>query len=169
MPKIRSLDDLLVMQLRDLYSAEKQLLQNLPRMAKKVSHDDLRKAFEKHAKETEQQKLRLEKIGTILEFKPGGHTCAAMKGLIEEAKEFLEDAEDAPEDVIDAGLIANAQRIEHYEIAGYGTVRALADLLGYANVVKLIEQTLAEEKKTDQLLTDLALSTVNADAAASEE
>lgn len=161
--KINSLQDFLLEQLRDLYSAETQILANLPKMAKQAHHGDLRQAFEAHLKETEEHKERLERIGVILDFKLGGHTCAAMQGIVKEAAEWI--AEGAPDDVRDAGLISNAQRVEHYEIAGYGTVRAIAERLGHQQVVEILEKTLQEEKTTDQRLTRLAVSTVNEDAA----
>ncbi|HEX8322736.1 MAG TPA: ferritin-like domain-containing protein [Tepidisphaeraceae bacterium] len=163
MAKINTLHEFLVEQLRDLYSAETQILANLPTMAKQTSHPDLRMAFEAHVRETEQQKERLERIATQMNFSPGGHTCAAMQGIAKEAQQWL--AEAGTDDVRDAGLIANAQRVEHYEIAGYGTARAIAERLGLAPVVALLEQTLQEEKATDQKLTRLALSSINEDAA----
>ena len=162
--KVNTLQDFLVEQLRDLYSAETQIIANLPKMAKQTSHADLRMAFEQHLKESEVHAQRLERIGTMLNFTPSGHVCEAMKGIVREAAEWI--AEDAPADVKDAGLISNAQRVEHYEIAGYGTARAIAERLGHTEVVGLLEQTLQEEKSTDQKLTRLALSGVNDDAAA---
>ena len=161
--KVNTLQDFLVEQLRDLYSAETQIIANLPKMAKQAGHADLRMAFESHLKETEGHKERLERIATILDFKPAGHTCEAMKGIVRETAEWI--AENAPQDVRDAGLISNAQRVEHYEIAGYGTARAIAERLGHTQVVTLLEQTLQEEKSTDQKLTRLALTSINDDAA----
>ena len=163
MSKVNTLQDFLVEQLRDLYSAETQILQNLPKMAQQASHGDLRQAFEAHVKETEGHVDRLTRIASMLNFKPEGHTCEAMKGIVREAKEWI--AENAPDDVRDAGLISNAQRVEHYEIAGYGTARAIAEKLGHLDVVKLLEETLQEEKTTDQRLTRLAVGTINEDAA----
>lgn len=164
MSKINTLEDFLVEQLKDLYSAETQIIANLPKMAKQASHADLRMAFETHLKESEEHRERLERVAHILNFKPTGHTCEAMKGIVREAAEWI--AENAPADVRDAGLISNAQRVEHYEIAGYGTARAIAERLGHLDVVKILEQTLQEEKTTDQKLTRLALSSINEDAAA---
>ena len=163
MPKVSTLEDFLVEQLKDLYSAETQILANLPTMAKLASHADLRQAFETHLRETEEQVERLRRVGTILNFSLEGHACAAMKGIQQEAKEWI--AENAPADVRDAGLISNAQRVEHYEIAGYGTARQIAERLGHADVVQLLEQTLQEEKATDQKLTRIAVNSVNDDAA----
>lgn len=157
--KIETLEDLLHHELKDLYSAESQLLKALPQMAKQSSNDQLKSAFESHLKETENQVKRLDRIGELLDKKLGGHTCKAMKGLVEEAKDLI--AEDAPAEVQDAGLIGAAQRVEHYEIAGYGTARALAEQCGLAEVVKLLEQTLQEEKNADQKLTKIALNRVN--------
>jgi ferritin-like metal-binding protein YciE len=164
--KINTLQDLLVHELRDLYSAENQLIKALPRMAKEASNEQLKKGFELHLKETEEHAKRLEQLAEEMEFKPSGHVCKAMKGLIEEAKDMIE--EDAPEEIKDAGLIASAQRVEHYEIAGYGTARALAERLGLADAVKVLEKTLQEEKATDQKLTRLALSSVNEEAASAQ-
>ncbi len=166
MAGLNTLQDLFEHELKDLYSAEKQLIAALPRMAKTASNEQLRKAFESHLKETEGHKERLEKIGEILDAKLTGHTCAAMKGLVEEAKDMI--AEDAPDEVKDVGLIAQAQRVEHYEISGYGTARALAERLGHAEVVKLLEKTLQEEKNADVKLTKLALGGINDEAATIE-
>jgi ferritin-like metal-binding protein YciE len=162
--KINNLQDLLLHELKDLYSAETQITKALPKMAKEASNDDLRQAFEMHLKETEGQIERLEQIAEEMGgAKLTGHTCKAMKGLIEEAKEML--GEDAPPDVMDAALIGQAQRVEHYEISGYGTARALAEQCGLQKVVQLLEKTLQEEKATDQKLTKLAYSHVNEQAA----
>ena len=163
MRKINTLHDFLLEQLRDLYSAETQILASLPMMAKQASHTDLRMALEGHLRETEEHVERLERIGAILDFKLTGHVCQAMKGIVAEAKEWI--AEGAPDDVRDAGLISNAQRVEHYEIAGYGTARAIAERLSLLEVVKLLESTLQEEKSTDQKLTRLAVTSINEDAA----
>lgn len=161
--KIETLEDLLHHELKDLHSAESQLTKALPQMVKQASNDELRKAFESHLKETENQLKRLDKIGEMLDKKLTGHVCKAMKGLVEEAKDLIE--EDAPAEVQDAGLIGAAQRVEHYEIAGYGTARALAEQCGLADVVKLLEETLQEEKNADQKLTKIALNRVNQAAA----
>jgi ferritin-like metal-binding protein YciE len=162
--KLTSLQDLLHMELKDLYSAENQLVKALPKMAKGSTNAKLKAGFEKHLAQTKEHVARLEKIGKDLDLKLTGHTCAAMKGLIEEGAELL--AEDADPAVLDAGLIGAAQRVEHYEMAGYGAARAFAQTLGLKAAVKLLEKTLQEEKDTDQKLTDLAESSVNADALA---
>ena len=160
--EINTLKDLLVHSLQDAYSAEKQIIKGLPKMAKAASHPELKKAFETHLMETEKQKENLERILEMLGARPGRMKCKAMEGLIEESKELLE--EDVEEDVLDAGLINAAQKIEHYEIATYGTARAYAELLGEKEVEKMISQILEEEKKTDVLLTKLALATINLEA-----
>lgn len=162
MKKLSSLKDLYIEELKDLYSAEKQITQALPRMAKKADSEELRMAFEQHLKETEGQMQRLEKIFEELGEKPGGHKCKAMEGLIEEAKEMM--AEEAEPSVMDAALIASAQRVEHYEIAGYGCVRTYARMLGFGNAEKLLQQTLEEESQTDEKLTKLAESSININA-----
>lgn len=167
MPELETLQDLFVEQLRDLYSAETQISKALPKMAKAATTPQLRMAFEKHLKETLMQKDRVAKIAEMLEVKPGGHLCAATKGLIEEATEFLEDSKKSPKPIRDAGLISNAQRVEHYEIAGYGTALALAQKLGLDKAAKLLEQTLNEEKATDEKLTTISES-VNDEAALAE-
>jgi ferritin-like metal-binding protein YciE len=165
--KLNTLQDLLHHELKDLYSAETQLLKALPKMAKAAANAELQAAFEMHLKETEGQVARLEKIGKQLDVKLGGHKCKAMEGLVEEGAELI--GEDAEDSVRDAGLIGAAQRVEHYEIAGYGTARALAEKLGLEDVAEILEETLEEEKATDEKLTDLALSAVNAEAAAADE
>jgi ferritin-like metal-binding protein YciE len=152
--KLESLHDLFVDELKDLYNAEVQLTKALPKMAKAASSEDLRTAFEDHLTETEQQVKRLETIFKQVEANPKGKKCKAMAGLIEEGKEIIEeDAEDA---VKDAALIAAAQRVEHYEIAGYGTVRTYAQLLGFDEAANLLQETLDEEASADKKLTELA-------------
>jgi len=165
--ELQSLRDLYIDELKDLYSAEKQLVKALPKMAKNATNPDLKKAFTDHLEQTEEHVSRLEQIFESLEASPRGKKCVGMEGLIEEAKEMLE--EDAEEDVLDAGLISKAQHVEHYEMAGYGTVRRFAQILGEAEHVELLEQTLNEEKEADQLLTQLADSSINVDAAAGED
>ena len=161
--KIDSLQKLFVEELRDLYSAENQITKALPKMMKKATSPQLKAAFEKHLKETEGQVARLEQIFESLGEKPKGKTCKAMEGLVEEGSELMhENIEPA---VLDAGLIAAAQRVEHYEMAGYGTVRAYAKLLKEPAVVSLLEQTLEEEKATDEALSDLAERSINVEAA----
>jgi ferritin-like metal-binding protein YciE len=142
-------------QLKDLYSAETQLLKMMPKIAKKISDETLRQAFEEHQQETEQQVERLEQIAQQLGIKPTGKVCNGMKGLLEEAKEALEEAEEGP--VADLALVAAAQRVEHYEIAGYGNAKAIAEELGQQEIVDLLEQTLEEEKKADQRMTEECL------------
>lgn len=159
MVALNDLNDLLVDQLRDLYNAEGQLTKALPKMAKTATNPELKQAFQTHLAETQEQITRLEQVFEALGEKPKGKTCHAMKGLIEEAQEVIsEDADDA---VKDAALIAAAQRVEHYEIAGYGTVRTYAETLGHREAAKLLQKTLDEEGKTDKLLTQLAETCVN--------
>jgi ferritin-like metal-binding protein YciE len=131
-------------------------------MAKKATSPDLKQAFEKHTKETENQIKRLEQIFEELDESPKGKKCKAMEGLIEEGKEMME--EDADPEVLDAGLIGAAQKVEHYEIAGYGTARTYAEMLGNNAAARLLQQTLDEEGKTDKLLTELAVSCINVEA-----
>lgn len=149
-----SLKALLEEQIKDLYNAENQLTKALPKMAKKASADSLKAAIEDHLRETEGQIERLENVAKILEIKPSGKVCKAMKGLIEEGKEALD--EDGIDTVIDAAIIAAAQRVEHYEIAAYGTCRALAEQLGMDEVVQLLEETLNEEKAADEKLSEIS-------------
>jgi len=159
--KLATLSDLYVDTLKDLYNAEHQLLKALPKMAKAATAPALKKGFEKHLEETKVQIERLEEIFESLDASPKGKKCKAMEGLIEEGKELM--AEDADPDVMDAGLIAAAQRVEHYEMAGYGCVRTYAVLLGDAKAAKLLQTTLDEEGKTDQALTKLS-EQINIDA-----
>ncbi len=152
--QLNSLNDLFVEQLRDLYSAETQLVEALPKMASAASHDELRQAFEHHLDETRGHVDRLREIFEQLGTTPGSETCEAMKGLIEEGEEVVKAQGDAA--VKDAALIAAAQRVEHYEIAGYGTVRTFADDLDLGDARDLLDQTLDEEGSADKLLTKLA-------------
>src|SRR5665213_769114 len=149
-----ALRKLYIDELKDLYSAENQLVKALPKMAKASSAEELRTAFEEHLEQTREHVTRLEKIFEALDESPKGKKCVGMEGLIEEGSEKIE--EDPEEEELDAGLIAAAQRVEHYEIAGYGCVRTYANLLGESEAVSLLEQTLAEEKETDEKLTELA-------------
>ena len=149
-----TLAELLEDELKDIYSAENQLLKALPRMAKKASSSALKDAFTSHLKETEGHVKRLEKIGQSLEIKLKGKTCQAMKGLVEEGKEILEEEGTGP--IIDAALIGAGQRVEHYEMAAYGTVRAIANELGHSDVVQLLQETLEEEGAADKKLTKIA-------------
>lgn len=162
--EIDSLRKLYVEELKDLYSAEKQILQALPRMAKKVQNQKLRQAFEEHVEVTRKQVERLDQIFESLERSPRGKKCKGMEGLLEEGKEMMEENMD-PE-VLDAALLSAAQKVEHYEIAGYGTVRSYAKLLGEEEHVRLLQQTLDEEGQTDKLLTQLAESSINVEATA---
>lgn len=161
--EINSLQELLVEELKDLYSAEAQLLKAMPKMVKKAQHPELKKAFETHMRETEGQVKRLDQVFQILQEKSKGKKCLAMEGLVNEAKEHM--SEDMDDDTMDAALIGMAQKIEHYEIAGYGTARTYAKLLGHKDVQRLLQQTLDEEGKTDKLLTQLAESSINLEAA----
>jgi ferritin-like metal-binding protein YciE len=165
--KVTNLQDLWLDQLRDLYSAEKQLVKALPVMAKAAKSPELRQGFEEHLEQTEGHVQRLEQIFEQLDASPRGKKCAAMEGLIEEGKELMhEDMDDA---LLDAGLIGAAQKVEHYEIAGYGTVRTWAELLGMNEAVDLLQQTLDEEKETNEKLSELAHQEVNLKAKEGEE
>ncbi len=156
---MNTLEELYVEQLRDLYNAESQILKALPRMAKSASHPDLQRAFPRHQKETERQVQRLERIFKDLGKSPNGKKCVGMEGLIEEGKELIHEKPDP--DVLDAGLIAAAQHVEHYEMAGYGTVRTYARQLGHEAHAQLLQQTLDEESAANELLTEIAESSVN--------
>ena len=156
------LEELLVDELKDLYSAENQIIKALPKMAKASSSPELRRAFERHLEETKRQVERLNQIGEALDTKLTGKKCKGMEGLIEEGKEIME--EDFDENAIDAGLIGAAQKVEHYEIAAYGTARTHAEMLGYTKAAKLLQQTLDEEGATDKKLTALAESIINVEA-----
>lgn len=160
--KLETLRDLYVEQLQDLYSAETQLVDALPKMAKAASHTQLQHAFQQHLAQTQHQVQRLEQIFQTLGTKPGSTTCKGMEGLIKEGEEMIKAKGDAA--AIDAGLIAAAQRVEHYEIAGYGCVRTYARLLGEQQAVSLLQQTLDEEGQTDQQLTALAEQVINLEA-----
>jgi ferritin-like metal-binding protein YciE len=159
MAKLKNLDDLLEHSIKDLYSAEKQALEALPKMAKKANDPQLKKAFETHLQETEQQKNRLEQIFQLLGLPNSRIKCEAMEGLIKESEEMID--ENATPEVKDAGLIASAQKMEHYEISGYGTAAHFAQRLGKNDIYKLLEQTLNEEQKTDTLLNNLAKGYIN--------
>ena len=160
----KALKELFIDELKDIYSAENQLIKALPKMAKAATSDDLRAGFEAHLEQTKEHARRIEEICTELGEKPTGKKCAGMEGLINEGKEMMDEFED---DVLDAAMISAAQRVEHYEIAAYGTVRTYAELLGHDRAVELLEQTLEEEKETDQKLTDLA-GTINVEAVDTE-
>ena len=160
---LNTLDDLFVVQLHDLYDAEQRLTKALPKMAEAASNNKLRWAFKNHLEETKQHVARLEKAFDALGLTPKRETCEAMKGLIAEGEEAINA--DGESDVKDAALIAAAQRVEHYEIAGYGSVRTFAQQLGYQEIGQLLQQTLDEEYGADETLTQIAMSSVNANAA----
>ena len=160
--EIDNLKDLYIDELKDLYSAEKQLTKALPKMAKAASDKQLQAAFRTHLKETEQHVARIEKICRELGVSPRGKKCVGMEGLIEEGNEVIKES--TGDDVLDAALISKAQHVEHYEIAGYGTVRTYARQLGYDDQAELLQQTLDEEGKTDKLLTELAETGINVEA-----
>lgn len=167
MPEMSTLHDAMIDEIRDLYHAEKQLLKALPKMTKAATHPDLKAALEAHLGETEGQVARLEQVFELLEQKPRTKVCAGMAGIIEEGSEALK--EDAADAVLDAMIIASGQRVEHYEIAAYGTVAAWAKALGLRDVAQLLQKTLDEEKLADKKLTALAESGINAAAEAGAE
>ena len=164
MAKLETLKDLYVEQLRDLYSAENQILQALPKMEKAATAPELKAAFKLHLKQTEGQVKRLDQIFEALGEKPTGHKCKAMEGLVAEGAETIH--EKAVPEVKDAALIAAAQRVEHYEMAGYGTARTFAQHLKETAAAKLLAATLKEEEETDKTLTELAETNINEPAAA---
>ena len=155
------LEELLQDELKDIYSAEKQMAQNLPRMIKACESPELKRAFERHLEETRRQIERLDQIGEELDVRLTGKKCKGMEGLITEGKEMIQELD---EENMDAGLIGAAQKIEHYEIAAYGTARTHAELLGLRRVAKLLQQNLDEEGVTDKKLTALAESIINVEA-----
>jgi len=165
--KLDSLKKLYLEELRDLYSAETQLVKALPKMVKGASSAELKQAFGDHLEQTKEHVERLNEIFDQLDEKPTGKTCKAMKGLIEEGSEMLQEGGD--ESVIDAGLIGAAQRVEHYEIASYGTVRTFAKLLGEEDAAELLQQTLDEEGEMDKELSELAERIVNQQALTGDE
>jgi ferritin-like metal-binding protein YciE len=152
--KIEQLDTLFVEEIKDLYDAEKQLVRALPKMAKSASSEELRTAFEDHLAETKTHVQRLEQVFEMMGVPAKGKTCAGMKGLVEEGDEVMQ--EDAVEELLDAALIGAAQRVEHYEMAAYGTARAMAERLGKQDAVDLLQETLDEEKAADEKLTEIA-------------
>jgi ferritin-like metal-binding protein YciE len=165
--KLESLRELLVDELKDLYSAENQLVKALPKMAKAAASPELKAAFEEHLEETKGQVDRLVTIFEQLEGSPKGKKCKAMEGLVEEGSEFIDaDGEDS---VKDAALICAAQKVEHYEIASYGCARTFATLLGLDEVAELLQETLDEEGNADKKLTELAETVINVEAATAEE
>jgi len=164
MSKLTSLEDLFHHQLRDLYDAETRLVDALPKMVEKANNSELKNAFQEHLEETKNHKKRLEEVGEKLGIDMNGETCKAMKGLVNEAEDFF--SEDATDDVRDAGIIADAQRVEHYEIAGYGTVVNFANSLGKSEVAEILKKTLDEEKNADQKLNSMAVGGINQEAKA---
>ena len=164
MSKTKTLKDLFHDTLKDIYFAEKKIMSALPKMAKAAQSDDLRAAFEKHLEETEGQVERLESVFEELGETARGKTCDAIMGILDEGKEIMSEYKGAP--ALDAGLLAAAQAVEHYEISRYGTLITWADELGLKKASQLLKETLAEEKKADQTLTGIAKSVVNAEAEA---
>jgi ferritin-like metal-binding protein YciE len=163
MSSVNTLQELLIEEIKDIYDAEKQLVKALPKMAKAADNPDLKQGFLNHLEETKNHVARLETVFERLSTPAKGKTCKAMKGLVEEGGEAIDL--DAPDAIRDACIIGAAQRVEHYEMAAYGTARALAETLGETEIVELLQQTLAEEKATDEKLISLA-QTVNEEAAA---
>ncbi|MBV9564422.1 MAG: ferritin-like domain-containing protein [Bradyrhizobium sp.] len=159
----KDLNDLFLDTLKDIYYAEKQIYKSLPKMAKAAQSEQLRAAFEKHHGETEAQIERLEEVFELLGKPARGKKCDAIEGILDEGKEIMDEYKNTP--ALDAGLVAAAQAVEHYEISRYGTLKTWARQLDIKDAVKLLDQTLAEEKKTDETLTKLAMSAVNAEAA----
>lgn len=164
--KPKALDDLFEDTLKDIYYAENKILKALPKMAKAAQSGELKGAFEKHLKETEGQVVRLEKVFKAIDMAPKGKKCEAIEGIIEEGSEIMKEFKGTP--ALDAGLVSSAQAVEHYEIARYGTLKRWAEQLGLNDAVRLLDQTLTEEKNTDESLTDLADSMINAHAEAAE-
>ena len=167
--KIDTLEDLLTDELKDLYSAENQILKALPKMAKTAQSRELRLAFEEHLEQTKNQVTRLEQACGELGFSPKGKKCVGMEGLLEEGKEIMTSGSKDPASPMEAGLIGAAQKVEHYEIAAYGTASAHARQLGFNSVAYLLDRTLEEEKTTDEKLTKLAKNQVNVQAAMQED
>jgi len=162
MAKTKKLSDLFHDTLKDVYFAEKKILATLPKMAKAAQHPDLKAAFEKHHRETEGQIERLEKVFAEIDHKPQGKTCDAIVGIAKEGQEIMDEYKGLP--AHDAGLLAAAQAVEHYEMTRYGTLRTWAEELGYSKSAKLLQQTLDEERATDLALTKLAKAVINLDA-----
>ena len=161
---LESLQELYLEQLKDLHSAESQIIEALPKMIEQTKHTELRQAFEKHLGQTREQLRRLDQIGQRAGQKLTGHKCKGMEGLLEEGEEMLKERADS--DVLDAALISAAQRVEHYEMAAYGCARTYARLLGLEDDAKVLQRTLDEEGDTDHLLTDLAERVINVEARA---
>lgn len=163
---LESLQELYLEQLKDLHSAERQIIEALPKMIDQATHPELRRGFEMHLEQTKEQLRRLDQIGKRAGQTLTGHKCKGMEGLIEEGEELMKERADS--DVLDAALIAAAQRVEHYEMAGYGCARTYARLLGLDDDAKLLQQTLDEEGETDHKLTDLAERAINIEALTGE-
>jgi ferritin-like metal-binding protein YciE len=166
MPNLESLEELLQDELKDIYDAEKQLTKALPKLAKKASSPELKDALEEHLRQTEQHIERLDQVFGMLGLPAKGKKCEGMKGLLDEGNDMIGEAED--DATRDAVMIASAQKVEHYEMASYGTVRTWANLLGKGDAAALLEETLEEEKEADRKLTEIAESFVNEEAAAAE-
>ncbi len=164
--KEKTLDDLFEDTLKDIYYAENKILKALPKMAKAAQSEDLKGAFEKHLKQTEGQMKRLEKVFRLIDIAPKGKKCEAIEGIIEESSEIMKEFKGAP--ALDAGLVSAAQAVEHYEIARYGTLKRWAEQMGMDEAAGLLEETLIEEKDTDESLTELADSMINQQAEAAE-
>lgn len=160
--ELDTLKDLYIEELKDLYSAENQIIKALPKMIKAASHPQLKRAFTKHLKQTETQAKRLERVCKQLGVSPKGKKCVGMEGLLKEGADLIKEKPDS--DVLDAGLIAAAQHVEHYEMAGYGCVRTYARQLGYEDQAVLLQTTLDEEGDTDKLLTEIAVRSINIEA-----
>ncbi len=167
MAKTTTLQELLIEELKDLYSAETQLTKALPKMAKAASDENLKAGFEEHLDQTHEHIARLDRAMELLDASPKGKTCKAMKGLIAEGEEKIK--EDASPAVRDAALIGAAQKVEHYEIATYGCLRTYAEMLGFDEQADLLQETLDEEKDTDENLTELAVSCINLEAEEGED
>jgi len=166
MAKVKTMEDLFLDEIRDLYDAEKQLTKALPKMAKAATSDQLKQAIQNHLAETENHVSRLEQVFEIIEQKATGKKCAAMAGLVKEGQEVVSSTDDSS--VRDAGIIAAAQKVEHYEMSGYGSARTFAQMLGHDEAVSLLEATLKEEKAADKKLNDIAETQVNEDAMSAE-
>ena len=164
--KAKTLDDLFTDTLKDIYYAENKILKALPKMAKAAHAPELKAAFTKHLNQTQGQVTRLEKVFKLIDQTPKGKKCEAIEGIIEEGAEIMKEFKGAP--ALDAGLVSAAQAVEHYEIARYGTLKRWAEQLGFNDAVKLLDETLEQEKNTDEALTDLADSMINEQAQAAE-
>lgn len=162
MSKVHNFKELFVHELQDIYDAERQIIEAMPKMVEKTTSKDLKSAFNQHLEQTKRQSLRLEKLFQRMEVEPEGEPCRGMQGLIREGENMMRNVKDP--NVLNAALIAAAQRIEHYEIAGYGTARTWAEQIGDKEAARILDETLAEEKETDKRLTQLAVAHINPDA-----